>query len=737
MQIAPVFTRRQLVFSVEAEQLADTADGQPDEYRLIFHVDPVVTLWNPYNVALEFSELESGFTWMDLTANITIHPPDAPSQTIRSGLYYLGGLVKQGNRNFMSLKTRLNASGKRNPGEGNDTMRMEPGELIVFSNIEGESDVDLFPGAWLKALYLGPGLGDGANTIELSESFSSRRLDTDNVLGRNGEIIVPEDTGIQIQLEGSTARRSVKTRIKLTGVSNHDSMFGRLYFDDSSVERPDLSWKIQDLRHVAGAPRKTPVAALQIQRKAENAEDPMPMLAHTNPFATSVAPLTGDAGYPEKSPDAFEMKLRKITSWKNDLVSIAPDSPRGFWGASHDFSGNNFIPVVELPVAPLLSVASLQNVHVAKLPHHPAFAVAGSHASPYIPRDQVRHALETNRGTQTQIDYSYLMNEALFDRYFFSSLAPRPGAPDSPSLEDVLDDALANPEGRLPNTRMRLIPGEDETNADLRDKLVDSDGSPTAEAYRRIAENLLIDGAFNVNSTSVEAWKAVLAGTNGTDVVYQGGGQPDADSPLTRYRVPPGPPDEEWRGFNTLSPDQIQALAEAIVREVKTRYAQNGNAPAPFFGIADFVNRALATNETGLKGAVQAAIDRTDINDGFSKGYRAEERTNLGETEFIHPEALHGPVAVDAPGYFSQRDLLVPLGPTLAARSDTFRIRARGARTNPATGGEETEAWVEMIVQRVPEKVNSGEDIQSPGPDGGFGRRFEIVDFRWLSSADI
>jgi hypothetical protein len=303
-------------------------------------------------------------------------------------------------------------------------------------------------------------------------------------------------------------------------------------------------------------------------------------------------------------------------------------------------------------------------------------------------------------------------------------------------LEEVLDAALADPEGRLPNTRLRLVPGEDETGADIRDKLLESDGSPTPDAYRRIGENLRIDGAFNVNSTSVEAWKAVLAGTNGTDVAYRGGEEANADSPFTRYRVPPGPPGQDWRGFNTLSADEIDDLAEAVVREVKTRFARSGAEPGPFFDLADFVNRALAANETGLKGTLQAAIDRTDINDGFSRGYRTEDRTNLSDTDFIHPEALHGAVARGAPAFLSQRDLLVPLGPTLAARSDTFRIRARGTHTNPVTG-EVAETWCELLVQRVPQKVAPLENIQDPDPPGGFGRRFVILHFRWLASEEV
>lgn len=738
MAIAPVYIRRQLVFSLEAEEVGQNADGDT-EYQLILHVDPVETLWNPYNVALEFSNLLSSWNWLNMTADITVDPPDDSRKTILTKFDELGGTRQD--EGFMSLETRINGTGRPDGDESERTMRMAPGEIVVFSNTEGETERN---DKGITRIYLGPGLGDGvANNIQnSSEGFSRTRLDSENTLERGNRIIVPEGTRIEIEIEGDNDR-PMQNRMIFMDVAPQYSMFSQLFFEDS-VERPDLSWTIQELNPVPGAPRKTPVGALQIQLKAEDAEDPIPLFAQANPFAGGISPFTDGKGY-EEGPDAFEIGLRKITSWNNDLVSIDPPTNRGFWGPSHEDPDISRIPAVELPTAPLLSVASLQHAHVTMLPHQPAHAVANSYASPYIPRDQVRHALATDRGNRTQVDFPYLMNEALFDRYFFSSLAPRPNATGSPSLQDVLDNALADPEGRLPNTRMRLSAGEGETDAGLRDKLLKSDGSPTAEAYRRIAENLLIDGAFNVNSTSVEAWKAVLAGTNQTDVRYRGGTETDAESPLTRYRVPPGPPDEEWRGFNTLSPDQIAGseekkevgLAEAIVREVKERFAQSGGEPAPFFGIADFVNRALADNETGLKGALQAAIDRTNINNGFSKGYQTENRTDLNETDFIHPEALRGPVAAGAPGYLSQRDLLVPLGPTLATRSDTFRIRARGARTNPATGAEETEAWVEMIVQRVPEKVDPAENIGDPDPPGGFGRRFEIVDFRWLSSADI
>lgn len=70
--------------------------------------------------------------------------------------------------------------------------------------------------------------------------------------------------------------------------------------------------------------------------------------------------------------------------------------------------------------------------------------------------------------------------------------------------------------------------------------------------------------------------------------------------------------------------------------------------------------------------------------------------------------------------------LMTVLGPLLTVRSDTFRIRGYGEALN-ATDPTKIEAAVycEAIVQRTPD------------PMPGFGRRFVIVNFRWLGPDDI
>lgn len=62
----------------------------------------------------------------------------------------------------------------------------------------------------------------------------------------------------------------------------------------------------------------------------------------------------------------------------------------------------------------------------------------------------------------------------------------------------------------------------------------------------------------------------------------------------------------------------------------------------------------------------------------------------------------------------------------LTTRSDTFLIRAYGEAANPADATRvEAEAWCEAVVQRV--------DAGLPG----FGRRYMLLQFRWLGTDDI
>jgi hypothetical protein len=188
--------------------------------------------------------------------------------------------------------------------------------------------------------------------------------------------------------------------------------------------------------------------------------------------------------------------------------------------------------------------------------------------------------------------------------------------------------------------------------------------------------------------------------------------------------------------MRTLKEEEIEQLAENIVLEVRER--------GPFLSIAEFVNRQPGSNkEHALKGALQAAIDRTEsINANFAMDSKFYTAAEIGADGHPFPEALEGMSATGAPGYLTQGDILSAVGSVISARSDTFRVRAYGEAVDPANKVI-ARAWCEAVVQRVPEFVDAADapeiaiDSLTKEVNQRFGRRFVVTGFRWLSPEEV
>lgn len=319
-------------------------------------------------------------------------------------------------------------------------------------------------------------------------------------------------------------------------------------------------------------------------------------------------------------------------------------------------------------------------------------------------------------------DLSFEVNRTLWDRYFLST----------GSTEDK-EDFLKNPEADpLPNGRIRL-------GASIRKKTEVEDIAD----YHRAAYHLMIDGAFNVNSTRVAAWKALLS-SSGRVGYDDSGGTPFPrilDAPGERWKSGDSATgDSAWAGYRVLTDEEIDRLAEEIVEEVKTR--------GPFLSLADFVNRRLAEDETGRMGPLQAAIERAALNQDFIDEFPLDNSQSL--PDYGHPDNIDDSTRLEqmlkpkskawgAPTYLTQADVLQVIGPVLSARSDTFVIRAYGDAVD-AAGVVQARAWCEAVVQRTPEPVSpdeSGINPKDPDSSEDFGRRFVISKFRWLRREEI
>ena len=422
----------------------------------------------------------------------------------------------------------------------------------------------------------------------------------------------------------------------------------------------------------------------------------------------------------------------------------------------------------------LLSLGQLQHAPFSRYSFQPSYPFANSYADlrvtrPTSYRDNIVIPPGGPAATDPAYDLSWHLNRALWDRCFVS------GIPSSLTQADL------NAGKPLPNARLHPVSRNNTAPAvaDLRH----DPASATNPAYARAAAHLLVAGGFNINSTSEQAWRAVLGGSSGqpadpafadtTDKVETAIPFPRFSHNLAQPASGVYPAVTQTmvedttnygmrryhrnRGlyFNSNVPNQpspeavVNELARSIVSEIRRR--------GPFLSLADFVNRPLtaSTEVAGIKGALQAALDGMNpanavanhgtvdqIAPATSFNYNWDLNHMAGGDLAITGRAHRSRWAM-APSFLSQADILSSLGPQLSARSDTFRIRTYGEHLNPVTGVVDSQAWCEAIVQRVPDYVGGEAPETSPAnlPASSvsrvFGRSFKVVSFRWLSPQDI
>ncbi|MCC5844461.1 MAG: hypothetical protein JJU05_09435 [Verrucomicrobia bacterium] len=346
--------------------------------------------------------------------------------------------------------------------------------------------------------------------------------------------------------------------------------------------------------------------------------------------------------------------------------------------------------------------------------------------------------------TRSPRDYgSYAHHDGLLGSFF-------PGYDSSWIYNEILwDDFIFTSDY---NTRLQWTPPYEDPDYRL-------PGNPrfgTHRDFTESAERVLINGVFNVNSTSVAAWAMLLESMLGVDTP---GGAADA-AVFSRFLDesagvfdPDGDDIDSVRshaGHRVLSPEQIwdpdsdTGLAVEIVHQVKQR--------GPFLSLSDFVNRALmdASRPEAHAGALQAALEAAGLNETL--GSEGSDLWINPETDYpgekdggsmfygLSLENTRGRKTGSASAELTQADLLSRVGAVLQARSDTFTIRAYGS-----TGAGDTtnaRAWCEVVVQRDAEYVDPA---NSPGDlpleltplNTLFGRRFRVISFRWLSGDEI
>jgi hypothetical protein len=847
-RLIPVIAKFQLVFSMVAHYPFIAADsnrqkvlddkGDPKGYKnygvpdLVY--DPVITLYNPYDVTLNLSKIRIrvwdppvgfSFTKKDNKAGTTAN---FRADSAFVGLADMHFNAQPNDRKcFTLVLADGTSSGLINSTNG---LKLKPGEVKVFSpRVESSwtwstetaggygSNTQATFFDWDPSKYFGnldhrasasigktygvecaPGWDTvaGLQTDNLANNRNPASVypfeppncfvtirTTDEVWVDAKPLVVPSGAAAQFQVDvlaagpnpGSSSPNSDPNNLGVVSDTlrsyrfNFSGISDELSKDPSNpvIHRECLISQIlqpDGPNHKAMLGYKKPFAMLEMSARTTKGDltDSKPWL-YNNFVVEGGVQDSSMAGLTHQAYDLRFIEMSAFDSFPKG-IDIDPDTKRGYFGAYGSIAeGSSFVNMLHVPLAPAASLGDLIATNLVSssvLPRvvHP---FGNSRAHPLIPSGSV--------SSGTTLDHSYLLNDALWDSYFFSSLTNYGGStggvmPTSKPLKSVLAGVFDGTEPAL-NSRLvpATIPGDSQALADTLAARPDLDRS------KQIAKYVAVSGPFNVNSTSVDAWRAVLSSlrdrtvngldgakaltvkyapnpaslattssSNSTKTPFVRAGKPLADS------VPQA--GLFWAGYRALTDPQIEELAKLIVAEITASGVQDG---APCLSLGEFVNRRPGSSSDlhSLAGLLQTAIDKSTINDDSkardSKTLSASTISAKRKQGVQTEDVLNGYSAEGTPSMLTQGDLMSALAPIATVRGDTFKIRSYGEALAASGNTILARAWCEVVVQRLPDFLDPADAPETAvtsltsNTNKIFGRRFNIVSFRWLDEKEI
>ncbi|MFT4176920.1 MAG: hypothetical protein QM627_09715 [Luteolibacter sp.] len=722
-------------------------------------MNPVVTLWNPYNVTLDVGRMV-----FSLASNTSF--PLSVQYDVNSG----SGIITSNGYWFISVGV-INKSGIRTLGGGvspefyvEQVGQIPPGGVRVFTaatralssnSIRADSGFVPSNGHRFQMWGYHPGESDNRQ-IRPNSSYTtiSTSIKTETPIpegslqGETGiKLVVREDGGGG---QGASSRKDG---------SDSNEMVYQMLLPAATASSKEIGLPAVDVQQLIASGTSYPLASFVFGlRLLENLNEPGEVHTIGKGFVQGT-PLAGfsDMNLSQNVQDrvnaAYDYNVIVHTG-NSDVVPNANGSNGYLLTGLTAATGLARCIAAELPVQPLSSLAQLQGWDMRFGNPVPPFSynvIGNSDASPLIPpASVVPSGVNSNN---LQHDDSYCANHLLFDDWFFSSI--NQGNPNQFGQGGSLKDNFSNfitGQSPLANAAYKPV-AEDQAisqrgGSDLYERYVEPNDS-----WRKVASRIEVQGMFNVNSTSVAAWRALLGHARGQQVPYYAGNSnvtlaSQTDHAVSRFGVAGDPQADnesqgggddgrsnatQYTGYRVLSDQVIDALAKEIVNQVRQR--------GPFLSLSEFVNRQLSSNkDLALAGTIQTALNamQRDIHGGVdAQNANADPKTSGYE----FPEAAEGSSAYGMPGWIRQADVLRPIAPILSARDDTFTIRTYGDARD-ASGKILATAYCEAVVARTRNYCDPAEpaDLADPPQSATnklFGRKFEMISFRWLSKSEI
>ncbi len=711
-----VISRLQLGVKIEYRPYVHPGTGELEYWYPRILLKPVVGLYNPYNVRLRGFGSSQRIAWsLDVKANIRLNGSSPATISINDLLRGVSAAPPSPSGNVYLRWLFATASLDFQPGETRYYTMSKQQEITTHNYILIESQ-------WSE---------DGALYFDLQDRTDLHLQEPENTLIAI-DVEFGETGGIWFDRPSTQPPRHIQYMTNITGnkpvVSDPvvydgaaQDAFGNPLFDQDGLPVLEVNTQPVDafygfwLRHtkIDSNPMRNLLDSNVRWISGRMVFDGFDPTDATSPFYM-ISPFSGYAA--EEGEDR-----RGLRSEYDVQIDFSDGRLSGFWGSGNTaLDGVSRVLLFDVPRAPLVSLGSFQHANLSRYNHDPTYAFGNSYANPRIRRDRIR---EDNFGPDSirVYDLSYISNHEVWDSAYFSTLPPA-------LSESARSDLLAGKLG-LPNPRIRI------NRHWLDEKGLAALDTTKATDATSVTPALVIDGGFNINSTSQKAWKALLSSLNDLRIpavrltdgrVISGSKTPEDKVVFSRFLHPADEGFDNssaltnrayWLGYRLLSGQQIEDLADAIVAEVKKR--------GPFLSLADFVNRRLEDGDLGLMGTLQAALDST------LHGVNSLDPTLTGVSpgdygSVFYNDSIVGEQASAYPGSLLQSDVLQALGPVLTARSDTFIIHSYGEVRDPLSGATLAEAWLEATVQRIPETVT--------GSNHDFERRFIIKSFRWINS---
>lgn len=775
----PNFIRSQWLLSLWAEAKPGATPTAPPKYELSWVTDGILTLWNPFDVPIALHP-DSYMSYKYWNIPYTIRLSDGSGKIIEKTFIQI---TRTGGHSFTMVMGTAPDPYWSLFGSPDPVVLM-PGEVLVMSEGPGAGTPRKFSdgGGGLISLAmkagwnLGRGFGfpvdlDSGKTVTASSKLRFDAFPNKDRSWFGGTTIINQHYYYGADNRGSNP-----------GVSRFETVGGRIVnlgsgSDSFATAHGDVfksfSGSLPAVPALTGA-GKYPFLMLSHQVKSEDDPSSWSRL-HNERYMKAHLRKMDDS---EKASSGHELVVKQLSGNQDSNMPQLSTRQinRGLFGPSYtdQSRGQDTVITLSVPREPPVSLGAFQhaiangvtarwgnggealsNDNGLSAPET-SHAISNSYAFPVIEADKTENSEFT--------DHSYHVNRMLWDSWFLSTIVQRqsPHHSQKRTAKQVYEDFLIDPQKPLPNTRFTAWPENGESTSD---KLFATTDSAKPDAYEKASSALLCEGAFNVNSTSKEAWKAMLSSLQESSIpLADGTDQPGSAKASVAKDVPmgglltaygdgvgagsaafAGPEAADaslpapWRGYRSLEATEIDLLATEIVAQVKAR--------GPFLSMADFINRRPSGGtDMALRGPLQAALDKTVNTELFSTSSRM---ANPGGAGFAFPEAAILPKSMNTPGMVRQADILTAIGAQLTARSDTFRIRAYGEARDQA-GNITATAWCEAMVQRTPGYLDPSDPAEAVLDTSGrsvpkvvspvnkdMGRKMVVSGFRWLNPGDL